>query len=177
MAAVTTVVFQRLLNRKEGQTWIPFAWAAADMVVLEALLLNATSDGVTDQAIDTPFLVAFPVLIAAAGLWFRVAVVWFTTALSVLAYAGLLAYHLIESGITIRAPHQQVIFAEPSRRFQTFLTPNDQYYNPNDLWGLFKAQAANAWNTAAGLGVVVAVVDTLGGVVKLAAVSPFTNPP
>ncbi len=106
-----SVIFQRLLNRKQGQGWIPFAWAAADMVVLEALLLNATSDGVTDNALDTPFLVAFPLLITAAGLWFRVAVVWFTTALAVLAYGILLAYHLIESGVRIRAPHQQVIFA------------------------------------------------------------------
>jgi serine/threonine-protein kinase len=107
---LASLFFQRLLNRKEGEGWIPYAWAAADMVVLESLLLNATSDGITDGAVGTPFLVGFPVLIAASGLWFRVPVVWFTTALSVVAYGGLVLYHVLENGVTIRAPHQQVIF-------------------------------------------------------------------
>ena len=52
----------------------------------------------------------------------------------------------------------QVIFAEPNRLYKVFT--NDQYYNSNDLWGLFKVQASTAWNTATGVGVIVAVVDT-----------------
>ncbi len=54
----------------------------------------------------------------------------------------------------------QVLFAEPNRTVEVFLTPNDEYYNPNDLWGLFKVQAGSAWNTATGQGVTVAVIDT-----------------
>jgi subtilisin family serine protease len=52
----------------------------------------------------------------------------------------------------------QVVFAEPNRIFELF--SNDQYYNSNDLWGLFNVQASTAWNTATGSGVVVAVIDT-----------------
>jgi subtilisin family serine protease len=54
----------------------------------------------------------------------------------------------------------QVIFAEPNRIYRIVYTPNDQYYNSNDLWGLFNVNAATAWNTAKGLGVTVAVIDT-----------------
>lgn len=53
-----------------------------------------------------------------------------------------------------------VIFAEPNRIVRVAYVPNDQYYNSNDLWGLFKVQAGSAWNTATGQGVVVAVIDT-----------------
>jgi len=53
-----------------------------------------------------------------------------------------------------------VVFAEPNRIYKVAYTPNDQYFNPTDLWGLFRIQASTAWNTATGQGVVVAVVDT-----------------
>lgn len=53
-----------------------------------------------------------------------------------------------------------VLFAEPNRLVKVASVPNDQYYNSNDLWGLFKVQAGSAWNVATGQGVVVAVVDT-----------------
>jgi subtilisin family serine protease len=56
------------------------------------------------------------------------------------------------------AADPQVIFAQPNRRIRIFTS--DQYYNANDLWGLFKIQAAPAWNSATGAGVLVAVVDT-----------------
>ncbi len=97
-----SVLFQRLLNRKEGHTWIPFAWAVADMVVLTVLLI-------IDEAINTPFLIAYPCLIAASGLWFRVALVWFTTFLSVLSYAVLVVRYLLQDH-TIEKPHQNAIF-------------------------------------------------------------------
>ncbi|MGB9178565.1 MAG: S8 family serine peptidase [Pyrinomonadaceae bacterium] len=54
----------------------------------------------------------------------------------------------------------QVVFAEPNRLYKIFYTPNDPYYNSNDLWGLFNVNAATAWDTAKGLGVTVAVIDT-----------------
>ncbi|MET0650427.1 MAG: S8 family serine peptidase [Pyrinomonadaceae bacterium] len=54
----------------------------------------------------------------------------------------------------------QVVFAEPDRIYKVFYTPNDVFYTPNDLWGLFNVNASTAWDTAQGLGVVVAVIDT-----------------
>jgi eukaryotic-like serine/threonine-protein kinase len=98
---LASLLFQKTLNRKEGLDWIPFAWSAADVCLLTALLL-------VDNVLDTPFLVAFPTLIATSGLWFRVALVWFTTALCVLAYAFLFAYHMLH-GEEIKTPHQSVI--------------------------------------------------------------------
>src|SRR5207248_1970309 len=99
---LASLLFQQVLNRKEGLDWIPFAWSAADVILLTALL-------VIDNVLDTPFLVAYPTLIATSGLWFRVTLVWFTTALSVLSYAFLFAYHVF-NGEVIRTPHQNIIF-------------------------------------------------------------------
>jgi hypothetical protein len=107
-----SVVFQRLLNRERGMPWIPFAWAVADMVVLTVLLLLDNADfrpGEAHSASGTPFLVAYPCLIVASGLWFRVALVWWTTALSVLSYLVLLTQALL-GGETIQAPHRNVIY-------------------------------------------------------------------
>src|SRR5205823_9600058 len=71
---LVSLLFQQLLNRKEGPTWVPFAWSVADVSLLGALLI-------VGQAVNAPLLVGFPVLIATSGLWFRVPLVWFTTAL------------------------------------------------------------------------------------------------
>src|SRR5262249_51443824 len=100
---LASLAFQQVLNRKEGLDWIPFAWSAADVTLLTALL-------VVDNVLDTPLLVTFPTLIAASGLWFRVALVWFTTALCEVSYAFLIVYHLA-NGDVIKTPHQIVIVA------------------------------------------------------------------
>jgi serine/threonine-protein kinase len=52
--------------------------------------------------------VAFPVLIATSGLWFRVPLVWFTTAVGVLGYGALVVYEVL-SGVTFAPPHHHVI--------------------------------------------------------------------
>src|SRR5262249_36087482 len=44
-----------------------------------------------DKAFASPLIVGYPALIVASGLWFRDAVVWFTTAMAMLSYAALLA--------------------------------------------------------------------------------------
>ncbi|MFL6245144.1 MAG: S8 family serine peptidase [Thermoanaerobaculia bacterium] len=48
--------------------------------------------------------------------------------------------------------------AEPNLIFHPATA--DPYYNPTDLWNLFKVNAAGAWPSATGSGVVVAVIDT-----------------
>jgi serine/threonine-protein kinase len=99
---LASVVFQQLLNRKEGMAWVPFAWSVADVSLLTALLL-------VGRAIHTPLLVGFPILIATSGLWFRVPLVWFTTGICVLGYGVIMAYELLVEE-KIRAPHHEVMF-------------------------------------------------------------------
>ena len=63
-------------------------------------------------------------------------------------------------------PH--VAYAQPNYLVQALWTPNDPYYASSgswgqpyeDLWGLKKIQAAQAWDLSQGEGVVVGVVDT-----------------
>ena len=63
-------------------------------------------------------------------------------------------------------PH--VEYAQPDYLMKANMVPNDPYYSSygswgqsyDDLWGLKKMQAAQAWDLAQGEGVVVAVVDT-----------------
>ncbi len=61
-----------------------------------------------------------------------------------------------------------VEYAQPDYIMETTMVPNDPYYsssgswgqNYDDLWGLKKIQAEQAWDITQGEGVVVAVVDT-----------------
>lgn len=55
---------------------------------------------------------------------------------------------------------QAVEFAEPNYRMQIMLTPNDEFYTANYLWGLDNIDASLAWNLGTGANVLVAVVDT-----------------
>ncbi len=63
-------------------------------------------------------------------------------------------------------PH--VEYAQPDYTMETNMVPNDPYYssygswgqNYDDLWGLKKIQAEQAWDITQGEGIVVAVVDT-----------------
>ena len=99
---LVSVLFQQILNRKDGVSWVPFAWSVADVITLTALLI-------VGQAADAPLLIGFPVLIATSGLWFRVPLVWFTAVLCVLAYGVLIVYEVIYGTVTA-PPHHHVIF-------------------------------------------------------------------
>ncbi len=72
-------LFQQLLRSPRWSTTAIFAWAFVDALSLLAIV-NAGS------GIASPILIGYPLLIAASGLWFRVPLVWFMTALSMLAY-------------------------------------------------------------------------------------------
>ena len=61
-----------------------------------------------------------------------------------------------------------VEYAEPDHLASTTFIPNDPYYSSygtwgqayDDLWGVKKISAASAWDTTAGAGITVAIVDT-----------------
>jgi eukaryotic-like serine/threonine-protein kinase len=95
---------QKLLNTGRWDEDVPFAWAASDMLVWTVVLI------VSGRAPHGPLVVGYACLIAAAGLWFRVRLVWFVTALSLLSYVVVIAVYLMTGG-EIDEPHHQMIFA------------------------------------------------------------------
>jgi serine/threonine-protein kinase len=99
---LVSLLFQQLLNRKARMGWVPFAWSVADVGLLTAVLI-------VGGAFHTPLLVGFPILIATSGLWFRVPLVWFTTAICVLGYGLLIGYEVLIKE-QIKAPHHEVMF-------------------------------------------------------------------
>src|SRR5690606_29945781 len=53
-----------------------------------------------------------------------------------------------------------VDYAEKVPLYKTTYSPNDQYHNTTNMWGLFKIQAEQAWNISTGnASIVVATVD------------------
>ncbi len=100
--ALLSLVFQRLLRNELWSDAVRFAWAAADVIALTALL------ELTDNQLS-PLAACYPLVVVASGLWFRVRLVWFTTILSELAYA-LLIVRLALSGTTPGYWHHHALF-------------------------------------------------------------------
>lgn len=78
-----SILFQVMLHSGVADYPVRFAWSAADVLFLTTLL----------QMSDSPIgslLIGYPFLIAASGLFFRVRLVFFTTLVSLVAYAVLL---------------------------------------------------------------------------------------
>jgi serine/threonine-protein kinase len=77
-------VCQRLMSRPRLSERVLVLWAGGEPFLLTGLLaLTGTGGG--------PLLVAFPVMVAGAGLWFRVRLVWVVTAAALLAFLLLVA--------------------------------------------------------------------------------------
>jgi serine/threonine protein kinase len=81
--AGASVGYQRLMARTSVAEAVRYLWAATDAILLTLILwLTAT--------IQSPVVVVYPALIATSGLWFRQRLVWFMTAICVVAYALLM---------------------------------------------------------------------------------------
>lgn len=80
--AAAAAGFQRAISGSRYKALAPFAWSSADMLLASFIIWF------TDNQFS-PLVVAFPLLVAASGLWFRVRLVWFNTALAALAYSAL----------------------------------------------------------------------------------------
>lgn len=78
-------LFQLCLRHDRGASAARFAWSATDVALLTFLLMLTSYQ-------EGPMLVGYPVLVACSGLWFRVRLVWFTAAASLLAYGVILAF-------------------------------------------------------------------------------------
>jgi serine/threonine-protein kinase len=76
----------QILARNPARTeTMRFVWVWLDVAFFSFILF-------VDNAFTGPLVVGYPVLIAASGLWFRDAIVWFTTAMAMLSYAALLVF-------------------------------------------------------------------------------------
>ncbi len=97
--ALASALCQRLLSAGRFPDSIRTVWAAIDVLLLTTVLILTENQG-------SGLVVCYPLLIVAAGLWFRVGVVWFTTITAALAY-GLL---VLTQEAREFLPHHHVIF-------------------------------------------------------------------
>ncbi|MFO0907291.1 MAG: serine/threonine-protein kinase [Isosphaeraceae bacterium] len=79
---VACLLFQLMLRRGIAGDFPRYAWAATDIAALTAVLSLL-------DAFESNLVVGYPLLVAGAGLWFRVPLVWFTTILAAAAYGFL----------------------------------------------------------------------------------------
>jgi serine/threonine-protein kinase len=94
-------VCQWMMNHKPWAAATRYLWAALDIVLFSLIVLVADD-------IETPVVIGFPLIIVAAGLWFRVPLVWFAAAVVIASYLVLLAER--EVRVAIEAPHKHAIF-------------------------------------------------------------------
>ena len=92
-------VFQRLMDRDRTENSARFVWSFTDVVFLTTALCLA------DPPLG-PLLIGYPLLVASAGLFFRVRLVLFTTAVSLAGYIVLMFLQPEEAN----PPHYPVIY-------------------------------------------------------------------
>lgn len=80
--AGSAVLFQWMLNRERLADFTRFAWCASDVLLLTQMLL------IVEPPIG-PLLIGYPMIIAAAGMFFRVRLVIFTTVVTVISFIAL----------------------------------------------------------------------------------------
>jgi serine/threonine-protein kinase len=95
-------VCQWLMNHKPWADATRFLWAAVDVLLFSVIVLVADD-------INTPVVIGYPLIVAAAGLWFRVTLVWFTAAVCVASYLLLLLEAAHRTG-GLEAPYKHAIF-------------------------------------------------------------------
>jgi serine/threonine-protein kinase len=93
--AISAVVFQMMMRSGWHSDIVRVLWSVADIAFLtlelklfEQVTMAARGEGSVVR-VETTLLVGYPLLIAASGLWWRVSLVWTTTALAMAAYGWL----------------------------------------------------------------------------------------
>jgi hypothetical protein len=80
--AVGSLVCQQFQGNRRWSTAVQFLWGGLDAAILLSALL-------VGNGVASPLVVGYWLLIAGAGLWFRVRFVWFMTILSLVSYGVL----------------------------------------------------------------------------------------
>jgi serine/threonine-protein kinase len=91
--AISTLLFQLALRRDWRGNAVKIGWIATEVVLTTAILRirdNTVSSGV----------IVYPLLIAAAGLWSRIELVWWTTGIAMVAYFGLMVESFLRKGMS-----------------------------------------------------------------------------
>jgi serine/threonine-protein kinase len=105
--AVSAVLFQAMMRSGWHSDRVRVLESAADILFLsiELKLFEVVEQAVTGGAplvrFETTLLVGYPLLIAAAGLWWRIRLVWITTLLAMAGYSLL----YLDAAITWRDGH------------------------------------------------------------------------
>jgi len=100
--AVASALLQRWQRLEKAPMLVRYTWAGADLLLLTWLMQIM-------EALDSPLMIGYPLLVAASGLWFRVSLVWFTTAGCLLGY-GWLVLVALRQGLPPAMPHYHLIF-------------------------------------------------------------------
>jgi serine/threonine-protein kinase len=93
--AISAVIFQAMMRRGWHADLVRVLWSAADIVffTIELKLFEqpqlASAGAPSLVRVETTLLVGYPLLIAASGLWWRLRLVWITTALAICAFCWL----------------------------------------------------------------------------------------
>jgi hypothetical protein len=93
--AASAVIFQVMMRAGWRADLVRLLWSAADITFLTVEIKlfekdgTPTGSGLPVMNLETTLLVGYPLLIAASGLWWRVSLVWITTALAICAFVWL----------------------------------------------------------------------------------------
>jgi serine/threonine-protein kinase len=93
--ALSAFIFQMMTRFGWQSDHVRVFWSAADIIFMttELMLLESVEHSLPENEpivrFVTTLLVGYPVLVAASGLWWRVRLVWLTTAMAMLAYLWL----------------------------------------------------------------------------------------
>jgi serine/threonine-protein kinase len=86
LGLVASLLFQALLKRERWAALARYVWSTADMILFTSLM-------VFTGGLTSPLVAGYVLLVAAAGLWFRERLVWYTSGLAVLSYCALVAFY------------------------------------------------------------------------------------
>ena len=100
---LTSIALQWLGRRDSWRNKATLAWAALDVGFLTLILWQL-------DAISSSMIVGYPLVVAASGLWFRVRLVWLTTALAEFGYGLILADCWVR-GTLGRNDHPNIVMA------------------------------------------------------------------
>lgn len=87
--AALTLLFPIPHRRVRRSDRVRVLWSAADILCLTLSIWVL-------EALDSPLLIGYPLMIAASGLWFRERIVWLTTAMSIVGYLALYFHEAID---------------------------------------------------------------------------------
>ncbi len=94
-----SAIYQRLFPRFRDAEWIRTLWQATDLTLFTAVLM------LTVDPARSPLVIAYAVLIASSGFWYRPRTVWSTGGIAIAAFLGLVGLDALQG----RPPHRYQI--------------------------------------------------------------------